>query len=96
MFLLYTREVQPSQNLIKLVHYIIRVYAPACFETKSFSKVHRSPPILFSAISRIKLPFDDIEQLVKKNIQENDFCLLSEKFFACIGKNDDVESRNFE
>ena len=43
----YIREESPSGNLFKLVHHIVKVYAPSWFETKSSYKPHESPRILF-------------------------------------------------
>ena len=57
-----TREESPSGNLIKLVHYIVKVYAHSWFEIKSSSKLHESPRILFQNLSRIdQLSFEDLK-----------------------------------
>ena len=83
----YTREESPSGNLIKLVHYIVKVYAPSWFEIKFSSKQHESRRILFWNFSRIDgLSFDDVKTIAKQNFQKNFFCLLPEKLSVCIDK----------
>ena len=83
----YTREESLSGNLIKLVHYIVKVYAPSWFEIKFSSKLHESRRILFWNLSRIdRLSFDDVKTIAKQNFQKNFFCLLPEKLSVCINK----------
>ena len=48
------REKFPSENLIKLVQYIVKVYAPNWFAFKSFSELHETPRILFQSIPRLQ------------------------------------------
>ena len=48
----YSREKSPSENLIKLIHYSVKVYAPNWFTFKSYN-LHESPRILFQSISRL-------------------------------------------
>ena len=47
LLVVYSREKSPSENLIKLVYYIVKVYAPNGFAFKFSSKLHESPRILF-------------------------------------------------
>jgi len=92
---LYTREESPSETLIKLVHYIVLVYAPAWFEIKSSSKLHESPRILFQKISRInELLFEDVKTVAKQNLQGNSFCLLPENFVYALVKDEDCTIRS--
>jgi hypothetical protein len=92
---LYTRDNKPTCNLKKLVHYIVRVYAPAWFEIKMSSKLHESPPLLFDAIMRLNLlPYDDVKGIIKHSIQGNAYCLLPENFLYAMVKSDDVGVRN--
>ena len=62
------REESPSGNLIKLVHDIVRVYAPSWLEIKSSSKLHKSSRILFQNLSHIdQLSFRDVKTIAKQN-----------------------------
>ena len=86
----YTREESPSENLIKLVHYIVKVYAPLWFEIKSSSKLHESPRTLFQNLSRIdQLSFEGVKNIAKQNLQGNSFCLLPENFLYALIKDED-------
>ncbi|HKU33678.1 MAG TPA: hypothetical protein VJR22_07525 [Candidatus Nitrosotalea sp.] len=91
----YTRNTRPTVNLIKLVYYIVRVYAPAWFEIKASSKLHDSPRLLFNVINRLQsLPFDDVKHIVMQNIQGNAYCLLPENFLYAMVKDKDNTIRN--
>ena len=91
----YTREEFPSGNLIKLVHYIVKVNAPSLFEIKSSSKLHESPKILFQNLSRIdQLPFQAVNTIAKQNLLGNSFCLLPENFLYVLIKDEDPIVRN--
>ena len=95
LFAVYTREESPSGNLNKLVHYILKVYAPSWFEIKSSSKLHESPRKLFQNLSRIdQLSFEDLNTIAKQNLQGNSFCLLPENFLYALIKDEDPIVRN--
>ena len=91
----YAREESPSGNLIKLVHYIVKVNAPSWFEIKSSSKLHESPRILFQNLSRIdQLSFQDVKTKAKQNLQGNSSSLLPENFLYALLKDEDPIARN--
>ena len=82
----YTREESPSGNLIKLVHYIVKVYASSWFEIKSLSKLHESPKILFQNLSRIvQLSYEDLKTIAKQMCKETPFA-FPRKFSVCVDK----------
>ena len=91
----YTREESPSGSIIKLVHYIVKLYAPLWFKIKFSSKLHESRRILFWNLSRIdRLSFDDVKTIAKQNFQGNFFCLLPENFLYALIKDEDPIVRN--
>ena len=95
LFAVYTREESPSGNLIKLVHYIVKVYVPSWFETKSSSKLHEFPRILLQNLSRIdQLSFQDVKTIAKQNLQENCSSLLPENFLYALIKDENPIVRN--
>ena len=92
---LYTRQLQPSLTLKKLVHYIVKVYAPTWFRIKASSKFHNSPSILFTAIQNIRLiPFNDVKKIAMDSIQGNAFCLLPDNFIYAMIKDENSNVRN--
>ena len=91
----YTWEEFPSRNLIKLVHYVVKVYVHSWFEIKSSSKPHKSPRILFQNLSCIdQLSFQDVKTIAKQNLQGNCFCLLPENFLYALIIDEDPIARN--
>ena len=83
----YTREEFPSGNLLKLAHYIVKVYAPSWFEIKSSSKLCEYPRILFQNLSHIdQLSFQDVKTIAKQNLQGNSFFLLPENLMFALTK----------
>ena len=63
----YSLEKFPSENLIELVHYIVKVYAQNWFAFKS-SKLHESPRIPFQSLSCLQqLSYENVKQIVKQN-----------------------------
>ena len=91
----YTREESPSGNLIKLVHYKIKLYAPLWFEIKFSSKLHEFRGILFWNLSRIdRLSFDNVKTIAKQKFEGNFFCLLPENFLHALIKDEDPIVRN--
>ena len=58
----YSREKFPSENLIKLIHYIVKVFAPNWLAFKSSSKLHHFSRIIFQSKSRFQqLPYEDVK-----------------------------------
>ena len=93
----YIREESSSGNLIKLVHYILKVYAPSWFEKKSTSKPHESRRILFQNLSRIdQLSLDDVKTIAKQNLRGNFFCLPPENFLYALIKDEIPSSETWD
>ena len=91
----YTREESPSGNLIKLLHYVVKIYAPSWFEVKFSSKLHESRRILFWNLSRIDgLSFHDVKTIAKHNFRGNFLCLLPGNFLYPLIKDEDPIVRN--
>ena len=83
----YTREESPSENLIKLVYYVVKVYAPSWFEIKSSSKLRESPRILFQNLLRIdQLSFEDVNHSSKAKPARKLLLLITRKLSVCIDK----------
>lgn len=93
---LYTRTKKPTLSLKKLVYFIVCIYTPAWFQIKASSKLHDSPRILFTTISRLNVfPFDDVKMTAMKSIQRNAFCLLPQNFLYAMVKDNNDDIRNF-
>ena len=74
--LIYTRTVNPTFALCKLVHYCL--------------KLKDTPAILFKSLQDInELVFPDVIRIIKKNISGNVFCLLPENFLYSMALTDE-------
>ena len=91
----YTRTLKPTQKLVKLTKYIVRVYSPTWFRFKSSNGLAEAPEIVLELIHRLEdLKDPEISRIVKKNIQNNTYALLSENFIYSLVCNDDYQVRN--
>lgn len=85
-----TRMLKPTQKLVKLTKYIVRVYSPTWFRIKGSSCLTKTLEIVLELINRHKdLNYPDISRIVKKNIQNNTYALLPENFIYSLVCNDD-------
>jgi len=91
---LYTRTLHPSEELIKLVTFIVQCYAPSWFTIKQSSSLRDSPKILHKAIESInKVPDLEIRALFRESIQRNCYCLLPENFLYAMILDDNRDVR---
>ena len=68
---LYTRTENPSDALVNIVTYIVKVYSPSWFKIKSKGKFTSSPSNLFYQMRLVMNLPTYIQELVKPTIQRN-------------------------
>jgi len=93
---LYTRSDAPSTELRFIVNFIVNVYGPTWFAIKRSSCLKDMPQILFDVVRKLTCYEDDVELLsvIKKTIQRNAYCLLSNNFIYSLIASSEVEVRN--
>ena len=76
---LYTRTIKPTQKLIKLVSFILNVYAPVFFRIKQMPSLQMGAKHYFEAVvsARKCLSADEFKKL-KKSFKTNSFMATSE------------------
>ncbi len=95
VLMIYTRSIKPSLKLIKLVKFVVKIYSPTWFRIKGASSLAEAPAIVFELINRLE-DFNDqaISKIVRKVIQNNTFCLLSENFIYSLVCSQDFQIRD--
>ncbi len=95
VIMIYTRSIKPSLKLIRLVKFVVKIYSQSWFRIKGASSLAEAPAIVFELISRLKdLNDTAITKVVKKNIQNNSFCLLSDNFIYSLVCSQDFQIRD--
>ena len=68
---IYTRTSVASEELRKIVRFIMQVYAPSWFAIKKSPKFTNGPALLFHQITLIKTQPQDVQDTVKATVQRN-------------------------
>jgi hypothetical protein len=104
ILVLYTRTEDPSETLIILVHYIVKVYAFTWFTVREANSFTAGPEILFEMIQAVK-PIQktweqirgpdtsSITDIVFKVLERNAFCCLGENFLGSLIASSEKEHR---
>nr|XP_047138681.1 uncharacterized protein LOC124814754 [Hydra vulgaris] len=90
----YTRETNPSAELVMITKYIVQVYSPIWFAIKRSGHYKDSAKILFKLIELTKLQDKKIQEVVFKNLAGNSFCCLQENFLYCMIMDDEKVNRD--
>ena len=90
---LYTRTEAPRLDRIRLVHFIVQVYAYICFLIKRSSKFKYSPKIFFEMTVQTSKQDEEIQRICFKNLKKNTYCLLPENFLYCMLRDEDFNIR---
>ena len=95
ILMLYTRTLEPSENLILLVNYIQAVYGKVWFRVKSEKSFTKAPEIIFDMIQDIrKIDIDSkIYDIVAPVLRRNAFSCLGENFLASLLYSDNLQHR---
>ncbi|XP_065653685.1 uncharacterized protein LOC136080671 [Hydra vulgaris] len=90
---LYTRTEAPSLEHVRLVNFIVQVYAYIWFLIKRSSKFMDSPSIFFKMTEQIRKQDEEIQNICFKNLKKNSYCLLPENFLYCMLRDEDSNIR---
>ena len=90
----YTRTERPSPELVKLITYIVQVYAPVWFSIKSNSKFTSGPSIMFKLMTLIKTQPQDTQRVVKPVVQRNGYFAHPSTMLCSMLESDDMCVRN--
>lgn len=80
----YVSESNPSDIILTLTTYILKVYAPVWFAIKIHSSVVDGPRNLFKLISLSRYLPDNLKQIVDPVIQRNSFFAHPENILLCM------------
>lgn len=69
----YISESNPSENLVKLATYIMKVYAPTWFEIKTKSKCYNGASNLYKLISSSRYLEPELREIVDTVIERNSY-----------------------
>jgi len=83
--IIYTRTLEPTPELLRIIKFIQQVYAPGWFAIKQNNNFLKGPIVVFD-ILQAALQLNDIEccQIVRDKIQSWAFPLLSDNFLASL------------
>ena len=70
---LYTRTENPTEQLRKIVRFILQVYGPCWFAIKKAKKITSGPALLFHQMTLIKTQTEDVQEMAKPAVQRNAF-----------------------
>jgi hypothetical protein len=95
ILMLYTRTLEPSENLTLLVNYIQAVYGKVWFRVKSEKSFTKAPEILFEMVQDVrKIDIDSkIFNIVVPVLRRNAFSCLGENFLASLLYSDNQQHR---
>ena len=90
---LYLSEANPSQSLLRIVNYIIFVYAPIFLDIRHYNRVQNAPYHLVKEIQLVRNHCNEEEQAsVLKAVQDNGFMAHYESvLLALLGSEDKAE-----
>ncbi|XP_031327610.1 uncharacterized protein LOC116158889 [Photinus pyralis] len=75
---LYVGTAKPSQSLVELAEFVIKVYAPTWFDIKLMPSCRYGPQHILNMIKRCAYLEDDKKAIVFRTIQRNSFFAHSE------------------
>jgi len=91
---IYTRTLEPPPELVRIIKFIVQVYAPSWFNIKSHDDFLEGPKLVFNTLQQAKELGDDLcLNIVKEKIQSYAFPLLSENFLASLLYSDNAMER---
>lgn len=92
---LYITEVKPSMNLVKLVKYVLQVYAPTWFEIKKTTSCSEGAKLLHNMIVRTQIIKNKGEkEVVQKSISTNGYFAHHENIILSMIFDSDENVRN--
>ena len=86
---LYVSTVYPSDQLLKLVKFIMQVYIPSWFQIKRCNSIINGPKNMHSMILRCQGQEEDVKNIIKPVIQRNAHFLHSENILLCMVHDED-------
>ena len=86
---LYVSTVHPSDQLLKLVKFIMQVYIPSWFQIKRCNSIINGPKNMHSMILRCQGQEEDVKNIIKPVIQRNAYFLHSENILLCMVHDED-------
>lgn len=92
----YVSQEKPSKNLVTLVNFIIKVYAPMWFSIKSRENVRMGPIHLFNYIKSVRENFDQkIQSIIFKVVKNNSYFAHPENILLTMltDSNKDIRER---
>lgn len=90
---LYVSTKNPSQKLILLANFVIKVYAPTWFEIKLKPAVKDGPVHFFNIIRKCQYLPDNLKCMVQKVLQRNGFFAHSENILLAMIEDESSEIR---
>ena len=70
---LYTRTENLSEELRKIVRFILQVYGSCWFAIKKAKKFTSGPALLYHQMTHIKTQTEDVQEMAKPAVQRNAF-----------------------
>lgn len=94
----YVSETKPSVNLIKLVKYIVKVYAPSWFAIKTSSSCIDGSKLLHQMILRTQYLKGTDKKIIEKSISWNGFYAHPENILLSMvfDENEDIRSKGIQ
>lgn len=93
LLLLYTRTDDPSEGLVKIVTYIMKVYVPSWFTIKSHTKFTANPNNLHEQMRLVVSLPAEIQGIVKPHVQRNAYFAHPSILLCSMLESDVVEIR---
>lgn len=81
---LYISTAHPSENLVKMTEFIVKIYAPMWFIIKSHLNFHNGPQHVFKMIELTQELTDNERKMINSVIQRNAYFSPSECLLAAM------------
>nr|XP_047136095.1 uncharacterized protein LOC124813286 isoform X1 [Hydra vulgaris] len=89
---LYTRTEAPSLDHVRLVKFIVQVFAYTWFLIKKSSKFMDSPSLFFKMTEQIRKQDEEMQSIYFKNLKKSSYCLLLENVLYCMLRDEESKT----